>query len=151
MGYPSATRARSLEIALDPQRKAVIVEAALEAFEKYGTLADAAESVKIGRQALFGWINSNPEYRERYLEIDSAITDRIEKKAFELCDEKNPRMIEFMLERRHDRYKAKLEVTHKEALTLESVADRFRQAALANPTLIPTIKRALQMALDRLP
>lgn len=151
MGYPSPTRGRSIEIALDPARKAAIVAKALEQLEAKGTLAEAAKSVNIGRQALKGWINSNPEWKERFEEIDESITDEIEKSALELCQDKHAGMVQFMLERRSDRYKAKLEVTHKQALSMDDVADRFRQMALANPTLTQTIRMALQKALDRLP
>ncbi len=152
MGYPSPTRARSIEVALDPARKAAIVELALERLKANETLAEAAQSANIGRRALKSWIESNPEWKERFDDIDQAVTDRVEKTAIELaCEDKNPRMVEFLLERRSDRYKAKLELTHKQALSMDDVADRFRQMALANPTLTQTIRMALQKALDRLP
>jgi hypothetical protein len=151
MGHPSATRGRSIAISLDPERKAKIVATALEEFEKRRTLKAAAQAVGVGREALKKWIESDPAWREEFLEIDRGITDDIEAKGFDLCAEGDQRMVAFMLERRSDRYRARLEVQTKETLTIESVADRFRQAALANPTLMPTIKRALQLALEKLP
>jgi hypothetical protein len=152
-GRPYFDRLKHLHmIASDPERKRRCVDRALKYFEQRGTFHGINEIVGVGTKTLRSWINADPAARERFLEIDGDVTEEVEQIAIDACRRGDDnKIVAFMLERRSDRYKPRVEVKSTQAMTIDGMADRFRQAALANPTLVPILRQALQLAMDRLP
>lgn len=133
----------------DPQKKQQIIDRALRAYEKHGTIGKASEIAKIDRRTLKGWIKADPMLQIAFREADEAVTDDLEESAIAQAKAGNGRVMVHMLSCRRERYRHKT-IVEVQNPSLEEVVEKMRQIATAQPTLAPMVKQALQLALEKL-
>ena len=146
----SATRAATLELIADPDRKQQVASAALKAFRKFGTYGKAASIAGIDRRTLKDWISKDPVLGYQFQDADDDNTDDLEEGAIKLAKKGNDRMLQFLLAARNKRYANKTEVHVVQQLSLDNVFEKMRQISIAQPTLRPFIESALEQALIRI-
>lgn len=135
----------------DPVLKQQVAEKAINAYRKHGTIGRAAKVAKVDRRTLKGWIANDPIMKMAFQDADDDVTDDIEESAIQQAKDGNGTVIVHLLSSRNKRYEKKTTVEVVQTLNLDSVVQKMRQIAIAQPTLAPTIKAALQLALEQIP
>lgn len=135
----------------DPVLKQQVADKALAAFRKHGTIARAASVAKVDRRTLKGWIANDPIMKMAFQDADDDVTDDIEECAIQKAKDGDGRVIVHLLASRNKRYAHRSIVEVSQTLNLDNVVQKMRQIAIAQPTLAPTIKAALQLALEAIP
>ena len=144
-------RAITSAIVWEPEQKQKVAEKALAAYRKFGTLSAAAKVAKIDRRTLKGWITEDPILKMAFQDADDEVTDKIEGYAFDQSAAGDGRVTVHLLASRNKRYAHKQIIESVVELNLDNVIEKMRQIAIAQPTIAPTIKAALQLALERMP
>ena len=148
---PATQREITNTLVCDPVLKQQVAEKAIAAYRKHGTIGRAANVAKIDRRTLKGWIANDPLLKMAFQDADDDVTDTIEECAIQKAKDGDGRVIVHLLASRNKRYAHKTEVTIVQQLSIENVIEKMRQIAIAQPTLAPTIKQALTLALERMP
>jgi hypothetical protein len=146
----SATRAATLEIAWNPEKKQQVASKALKAYRKHGTWGKAASVAGIDRRTLKEWVQKDPILGYQFADADADVTDDLEEGAIKQAKKGDGRVLIHLLASRNKRYAHKTEVHVVQQLNLDNVMEKMRQICVAQPTLAPFIESALVQCLDRI-
>ncbi len=64
-----------------PEKRRVLQDRFLDAFEKVGNLTTAAQLATIDRQTHYNWLKSDPGYKERFADTEEKAHDGLEQEA----------------------------------------------------------------------
>lgn len=146
---PATQRAMTHNAITDPVKKQAIIDRAIAAFHKHGTIGDASRIAKIDRRTLKLWIKADPLLQAEFREADEAVTDKLESSAIRQALAGETRLMVHLLASRRERYRHKT-IVSVENPSLEEVVEKMRQIALAQRTLAPMVQQALQLALQKI-
>ena len=97
------------------------------------------------------WAVQYPLFKLALQDADEEVTDTIEANALAQSAAGDGRVTVHLLASRNKRYAHKQIIESVVELNLDNVIEKMRQIAIAQPTIAPTIKAALQLALERMP
>lgn len=148
---PATQREITCQKIHDPVARQQMFDRALEGFRKHKTIRRAAKSAKLAPRTLREWLYKDPIMAAAFKDADLDVSDEVEELAFKQAKEGAYNITLRLLESRNKRYMQKSIVEIQQTLNLDNVVQKMRQIAIAQPTLAPTIKAALQLALEAIP
>lgn len=61
----------------------------LEEFKKHGTIGATCRAIKLDRKTIFAWRERDPDFDDAYIEVDSMVTETIERRAIEAATKRD--------------------------------------------------------------
>jgi hypothetical protein len=119
---------------------------ALQAYAIAGTVKGACEAAKIGRTTWYAWMERDPAFGRRVVELSEEVTDELEEEAIKRAKAGSDTLIIFLLKsKRPQQYRERQEIT----LVSSDVRARLvRQAAVIIESLGLEAGEALLAQLD---
>lgn len=119
---------------------------ALVAYAKHGAVKFACEAVKIGRRTWYDWIEADPAFGARVLEVSEEVTDELEAEAVKRAKDGSDTLLIFLL-----KSKRRAEYGDRQTIAVVSPdvkARLARQIQVITATLDPATATSLLNQLD---